>query len=341
MSALENFNTNVTRGGKSVYDSLYTYTNIKYGIVKALESDYGNKDTGLGRIKVYIKGPISTGGDGDISVDSQDAIMKLPWCYPLLPKHLQVTPKVGEVVWIITLGKENQHADRLYIGPIISQLPNLKNDPFLYSALAGFTFGPQSPDVNPAQIPEMKGIFPNPQDISIQGRYNTDITQKENEVVIRAGKFETVTTSTTNPFGLKFNANTQGYIQIKNDFVVKPKTNDQDQLKGSVTNIVSNKINLITHVDGSPRFNVLNQDNLISDDELTKVLSEAHQLPFGDILLQYLILLKEAFFAHVHNGSGNVPTDLTIAGNKQSVGIFKSKADDLEKSMLSKNIRIN
>jgi hypothetical protein len=51
--------------------------------------------------------------------------------------------------------------------------------------------------------------------------------------------------------------------------------------------------------------------------------------------------MKEALFNHVHNGSGNAPTDLTTDGNKQSVAAFKAKADDLEKSMLSKNIRIN
>jgi hypothetical protein len=27
-------------------------------------------------------------------------------------------------------------------------------------------------------IPELIGVFPNPEDVSIQGRYNTDITQK-------------------------------------------------------------------------------------------------------------------------------------------------------------------
>ena len=105
--------------------------------------------------------------------------------------------------------------------------------------------------------------------------------------------------------------------------------------------MVASKINLITHANGNPRFNVTNQDNLISDDDLAKILAEAHQLPFGDILLQYLRLLKDAFLAHVHNGSGNTPTDLTISGNKQSVAIFKTKADALENSMLSANIRIN
>jgi hypothetical protein len=41
-------------------------------------------------------------------------------------------------------------------------------------------------------------------------------------------------------------------------------------------------------------------------------------------------------YGHVHNGSGNPATDLTADGNKQALAIFKSKADELEKQMLSK-----
>jgi hypothetical protein len=53
---------------------------------------------------------------------------------------------------------------------------------------------------------------------------------------------------------------------------------------------------------------VTNNENLISDSELSKILSSeidggAHRLPFGDVLLEYLKLLKEALFSHVHNGN--------------------------------------
>jgi hypothetical protein len=114
----------------------------------------------------------------------------------------------------------------------------------------------------------------------------------------------------------------------------------------AVTNVVANKINLITHSGGYPRFNVTNQTDLISDEELFKILSPetaggAHRLPFGDVLLEYLILLKNALFFHVHNGGGRTATDLVSSGNHQALAEFKSKAEDLEKKMLSNNIRIN
>jgi hypothetical protein len=94
---------------------------------------------------------------------------------------------------------------------------------------------------------------------------------------------------------------------------------------------------LITY-NGSPVFNVPKADTTISDAEIENILTNAHQVPFGDILLRYLILLKEAFLSHVHNGNGNVGTDLSP---KTSVSNFAKQAAQLEQTMLSKNVRIN
>ena len=306
---------------------------LKYGVVSSIEDE-----NGMGRIKVRIQGNHTVGGDGDTLIED------LPWAFPLLPKHLSTIPKVGEVVWVFILGKKSQHANRLYIGPIISQLDKLNEDRFTAStALRPFTFGQLTAGVPVLTdqttnniIPELIGVFPKSDEISIQGRYNTDITQKKNEIVIRAGKFEA---SESNVYKIAFNSKTQAFIQIKND-VSYPSSNDSETVeKGSVTNIVANKINLLTHKEGAPTINI-NNDDLISSDELKMILKDAHQLPFGDVLLEYLRLLKEAIFSHVHNGNGNPATDLT-ATDGAAVAALKSKADDLEKRMLSKNIRIN
>lgn len=320
--------TILSTGEPSLYDTIQDSHNlIQLGEVVSVDDP-----NFLGRIKVKIKGPVSRGGDSGILDED------LAWCFPLVPKFLYSQPKVGEAVFIFVFNKNKEHSDRMYLGPIISQPQQLNYDPYNITALRGFSFGSQTPSVSTNTIPELDGVFPDGDDVSIQGRFNTDITQKTNEVIIRAGKFELNTPSTNNPFTIKFNAKTQGYIQIKNDVSVSV---DNPNEKGTVVNVVGSKINLITHKNGSPIFNVTNQENLISDDVLKQILSEAHQLPFGDILLEYLVLLKEAFFAHVHNGSGNPPTDLTSSGNKLSLAAFKAKADDLEKSMLSSNIRIN
>jgi hypothetical protein len=326
----------LTRGVKTNDNDPLNFQYLKFGEVMAVDDPLG-----LDRVKVWIKGSVTTGGDDELLGEGVSGYDALPWCLPLLPKHLSIKPKVGEMVLIFLLNKQKESADRLYIGPIISQLNKLSFDSARTTALAGFTFGPVAPNVTPANIPELKGVFPNPNDISIQGRYNTDITQKDNEIVIRAGKFVESQITQTNPYPIKFNTETQAYIQIKNK-VNLPKLTETEvsDRVGSVTNIVSNKINFITH-GGSPNFNTTNNVDLISTDELEKILTTAHQLPFGDVLLQYLILLKEAFLSHVHNGNGKPPTDLTIDGNKQAVFEFQKNAAKLEETMLSKNIRIN
>ena len=320
-----------------VNNSLFQQDNfryLQYAVVESIEDE-----AGMGRIKARIQGPTELGGDANIPTS------EIPYAFPLLPKHLSTIPKVGEVVWIFVMGKNTYSADRLYIGPIISQLDKLNEDRFKANTpLRPFTFGQLTPgkpvtgiDTNTTVIPELIGVFPKADEVSIQGRYNTDITQKRNEIVIRAGKFET---STTNEYKIAFNSKTQGFIQIKNDVSYPSSNGSENNDKGSVANIVANKINLLTHKDGTPTININNND-LISDDELKMILADAHQLPFGDILLEYLRLLKEAIFYHVHNGSGNPSTDLSGSGNCQAIAALKAQADDLEKRMLSKNIRIN
>jgi hypothetical protein len=323
--------------------------NFRYLQTAVVESVYD--ESGMGRIKARINGPVELGGDADLPTFAKVSALglsdgqEIPYAFPLLPKHLSTIPKVGEVVWIFVMGRNTNGADRLYIGPIISQLDKLNEDRFKAgTALRPFTFGqlyPSPPvltdDTTNKIIPELIGVFPKSDEISIQGRYNTDITQKRNEVVIRAGKFES---SNSNKYQIAFNSKTQGFIQIKNDVSYPSSNGSEGNDKGSVTNIVANKINLLTHRDGAPTITINNND-LISDEELKMVLKDAHQLPFGDILLEYLKLLKEAIFYHVHNGNGNPSTDLSGSGNCQPIAALKAQADDLEKRMLSKNIRIN
>lgn len=325
----------LTIGLSSSYENINFSQTITYGEVVDVDDPLG-----LNRIKVWIKGSVATGGDDEL-LGGVNGYENLPWCIPLIPKHINLKPKIGEGVLIFTFDNKKKGVDRLYIGPLISQPDKLNFDSARTTGLAGFSFGPVEPSVTPENIPDLLGVFPNSEDVSIQGRYNTEITQKSNEIIIRAGKFVESQITELNPYPIKFNFDTQAYIQIKNK-VNLPKISETEvgNRIGTVTNIVANKINLITH-GGSPNFNTTNQTDLISFEEMEKILTTAHQLPFGDVLLQYLKLLKEAFFAHVHRGNGLPVTDLTISGNKQAVKEFKDNAAKLEQTMLSKNVRIN
>ena len=317
------------RNEPTVLSTVDYMKNVQIGSVESIEDPQA-----LGRIKVRINGPANRGGDNGTATND------LPWSFPMIPKFFSSTPKIGEAVFVMILSNTKTHSDRLYFGPIISSSDKLNFDNYSTTALNAFTFSYLQPPVDINRIPALKGIFPSNDDIAIQGRYNTDLTFKHNELVFRAGKFELSSPNENNPYSFQFNRTTQGYIQIRNDVPIsKPYNGSQD--KGSVANIVANKINLLTHKDGSPRFNLTNQDDLFSNDEILNAILTAHPLPFGDILVQYLILLKKAFLNHVHNNNGNPPTDLVIGGLTQDVREFKKQAENLENQMLSKNIHIN
>lgn len=318
------------RNEPSVLSTINYMKTIQIGLVESIDDPKS-----LGRIKVRINGPANLGGDNGVSLND------LAWSYPMVPKFFQSTPKIGEAVFVMVINSTKTHSDRLYFGPIISSSDKLNFDNYSTTALNAFSFSYLQPPVDIKRIPALKGVFPSSEEISIQGRYNTDLTFKKNEVVLRAGKFEESTPNNNNPYPFQFNRETQAYIQIRNNIPILNLNNDGTQYRGSVTNIVANKINLLTHKDGSPRFNLTNQDDLFSNDDILYAMNNAHPLPFGDILIQYLILLKKAFLNHVHNNNGNPPTDLVAGGLSQDVREFKKQAENLENQLLSKNIHIN
>lgn len=261
-------------------------------------------------------------------------------CQPLLPKHLNIVPIEKEAVLIFTFSSENKEDDVYYIGPIISSPDRLNYDAGYGSGLANFSFGTTTESKDISANPNAVGIYENPSNVVIDGRQNTDLVQRDNEVLIRAGKF--VYNEPT-----QFNKTNPAYIQIKhNQSVTNPETGRQEKI--SVNNIVANKINLLTYKDGSPEFGDLtyvNKDTgvaeYINEDELNRILETAHPLVFGDLLVEYLRLFKKALVNHVHNGNGNKPTDRTDGGGTLPLDDFIKKAEALEKRMLSKNIRIN
>jgi hypothetical protein len=320
MSATNSFNTN--HKSELVKSSI---KHIQIGRVVSIDDDQA-----LGRIKVQIPGPQNLGGDDGLTLN------EIPWSYPMLPKFFGVTPKVDEAVFVMVINKDKLHSDRLYFGPIISQYQNLNFDSINQRALTPFSFATVLPQVNYEQIPAIKGVFPNKEDVSIQGRYNTDIILKKNEILIRAGKFTVSTPNQNNPYSFEFNNTTQGFIQIKNDVNLEQPIANKQQPKGSIINIMANKINLLGYADSQPRFNI-NQIDQLSSDEIFNILENAHPIPFGDVLIQYLRLLRTAFINHVHNNNGLKPTG---TGDK-SVEKFVKQAEALEAQMLSKNVRIN
>lgn len=223
----------------------------------------------------------------------------LPYCFPLLPKLLHVNPKVGESVLVILAREDDSLGDRYFIGPVIAQPQNLEfasHESGAYTLMEG---SPVAPKPAPSNNPENLGSFPERDDISIRGRENTDIILKSNEVRTRCGIHKQGVSNK-----LAYNDENIGYIQQKWTNGLE----DEGRSFNSVTNVVSDKINLLSY-QSIDNFDLANKD-CITNDELMKVLQEAHKLPYGDLLIKFLSLFIKAFVNHTHAYPG-LPTLLT------------------------------
>lgn len=306
-------------GGSSIYNQgggrrLET-TIFYYGKVVS-----NNDELGANRIKVRISGIDDTLTNNDIS-----------FSFPMIQKYIHVIPKIGETVMVFIPDMKNPHIDRLYLGPIISQPQMLRGDSELFSSDSALDSGIKAPRPSPNTIPENRGVYPSVDDIALQGRNNSDIIFKDSEALLRAGQYEPTELGEIP----KFNKVNPSYIQLKFDVVLEKGSEKKVEERGSIANIVANKINLLTHKDGSPRFTLNDQTSTITDEEIQKILKEAHPLVFGDTLIEYLKLQRAAFINHVAPYPGMKPQDL--AGSNH---IDKYLEFDLN-SLLSKNVRTN
>lgn len=274
-------------------------------------------DTDGLRIKVRL-----TPEDNDISLDKD-----LPYAFPLIPKMLHITPKIGECVFIILATQGDKSGNRFYIGPVISQPQMINKDPFNFSAISLLKGNNIiAPAEAPSMNPQINGTLPEHNDVAIQGRQNCDIILKDEEMRIRCG-FKTSPLSSP-PNNLFFNKINPAYIQMK---YIQGKLKSNKEEFGSVINVVADKINLLSHISKN-NFNLTDADKLISDEELIKIINESHPVVFGDNLIQFLKLFLNAFKNHSHAFAMDPPTITNELNN-----IYTFNFNDL----LSTSIKVN
>ena len=144
-----------------------------------------------------------------------------PYLYnSLLPYQLNIVPMIGELVNVFSQSSPQNTANKVYIGPIISHPSKVQMDKWTNALLmtgAGkynvkgnpYLKGSTTSDVPLEPEIKKRGVFANPEDIAIVGRYNTDIIlgMRENsmpngdntapeswypQILIRSGKFKKV-----------------------------------------------------------------------------------------------------------------------------------------------------
>ena len=138
-------------------------------------------------------------------------------CAPLLPRFYGQLPKIGDAVLILLKSftpespQGQANVQRFWVGPIISQDNYLSDDPALH-AQGGLSEGKiklEVPNDEPgvyANLGEVDGTYAG--DVVFQGRNNTDLIHKNNEIWLRAGKFIQGDVE-------KLNQKDVGYLQLK------------------------------------------------------------------------------------------------------------------------------
>jgi hypothetical protein len=251
----------------------------------------------------------SEGGRIQVRLLPDDAKLtnaELPFAFPLLPKMIHIRPKVGESVFVIKSDITNGMSNRFYIGPIISQPQFKYKDPYRYSSRSLFDGSIVSPVEAPSMNPNTHGAYPEEDDVAFGGRDNADIIYKDNEVRIRCGVHKSNQADKTD---IIFNELDPAYIKLKHsDYkqsYVEKGSGKNIEYRSSV-NVVADRINLISH-DSKTGFNITDKKDLISDDEMQIILENAHVLPYGDKLVEFLKLFLRAFKVHTHPYAGLPP----------------------------------
>lgn len=291
--------------------------NNETSVIKLCEVKSVIDDSDGLRIKVRL-----TPEDNNIVLDRD-----LPYAFPLIPKMIHVTPKIGECVFVILARQGDKDGNRFYVGPVISQPQMMNKDPYNFSAVSLLKGNDiVSPLEAPSMNPRINGTLPEFGDIAIQGRQNSDVILKDNELRIRCG-FKS-TPSASPPNNLFFNKLNPAYIQMK---YIQGRLKANKEEFGSAINIVADKINLLSHISRS-NFNLTDADSLISDEELVKIINSAHPVAHGDTLVDFLKLFIKVFAQHSH------PFPMDPPMNNASLTSLMTY--DLN-SMLSTSIKVN
>lgn len=245
------------------------------------------------------------------------------WAWPLLPKHLQVIPKKGEMVLVFVSDLDGVEGNLFYVGPIISQDYYLNECPnkTAYSLLIGQG---TKPVCHPQGNSENDGTYPDKDTIAIQGRGDAAVWLKNEELRLMCGHKpdwnNSVTKEGADPGTLFFNRVDLSYIQMKYGNYTETKykeTNGKDEKNNgafeSVINVVADRIHLITHNGAASvsGINVTDNKELMPKDSIEKFASDGQRMVYGDELIAFLEKFRKVFRDHTHHWANDPQVELS------------------------------
>lgn len=266
---------------------------------------------------------------------------EIPWCTPLLPKHLQVLPKKGEIVKVIIFDLSAPKVNRTWIGPLISNKTRLGfqssgagdliQTSLTKERLKNTSEGRKLKNSG-FKVGDFTGGFPEKSDIALMSRGNADIVLPNptlgdgllnlgGEVIIRAGKFK------FNTKNLELNTKNPGYIRLK----VTDAASDSPKTR---TMVFSDSITLYSYSNEKVGkiYRTPLDPIMGTDEEMVDGHNSLSPLIRGDVLIEFLNLLKDYVKNHNHPYHKHPATN---ANSKEQIEKF-----ELER-LLSRGIRIN
>lgn len=259
-----------------------------------------------GRIKVIVKRDLAK-----CNLLNQTEEDCSEYAFPLLPKTFQSVPKKGEIVFVFNQKIDNDKSQKYYIGPLISQPQFFEKD---NNGQSSSVLQDGSDSFNPLQSidfsEETHGSFPKTNDIAVIGRKGEDVILKDDEIDLRCGIRTDGVSDNKNIIGnVLLNTMSPAYIQLK--YNRSGITKGERTSARSVINVVADKINLISYKNKNniPNLDVdlVQRGDLLKNENMEAFMKKLHELPYGDILCQYLTIFKTAFLAHVHPFPGLPP----------------------------------
>ena len=261
---------------------------------------------------------------------------EIPYAFPAIPKLMHIMPKVGETVMIIC--GDSGEGQRYYIGPIIHQDQYMEKDLFGLGATDLLNGGnDRNPSYSVENDAKALGAMAKDDDVAIYGRKDTDIILKDEELQIRSGARKTKNNNVT------FNKEDPAFIKLKyheeplkQTGITTYKTHRKTK---STALVVADKI-LLASPNGDNGVNITNNGEMVTDNEMQKMIENIHMLPYGDSLVRFLFMLVKMFKEHTHKYDNLPPSPLEPAHSNFDMS-YGTTEESFRDKLLSKDIGIN
>lgn len=215
----------------------------------------------LGRIRVYpedqnISNRLGSIPNWDETKDKWTD--KDPFVFlPLLPYFVYQVPKVNEYVHILYTNPQIKTLKNQYYvqGPFSSPTSIFFEDSdsaktFLNAGAQNKKYQPLKNKSGELYEPKTKGVFPEPGDVAIMGRNNTDVVLKDGEILIRAGKHN------------RFNRKQLPTAKTDRAFIQLTQYNTKEQYAGVKTRYKINQED--TNIKKLIEYEIFNPENIFS-----------------------------------------------------------------------------